>query len=117
MNPLQAHEEAIRSQVCADCIYPSGSGICGAGHTAECPLNTLLPRAVEAVKNRRSGSILEFFRSLSTGDRNSASRTDTAMTAQEAQWLKDALPLIAAAVEEADARLMRLTARQGKSGT
>jgi hypothetical protein len=111
MNPLQAHEEAIRSQVCADCIYPSGSGICGAGHTAECPLNTLLPRAVEAVKTGRSASILEYFRSLSTGRGG-----DIALTAKESQWLKDSLSLIVTAVEEADERLTRLAVRSGKQG-
>lgn len=117
MNSLQVHEEAVRSLVCADCIYPSGSGICGAGHTADCPLNTLLPRAIVAVKSGRSASLLEFFKSLKEGDKSRKGESDRFMTAEEAQWLKNSLPLIAAAVEEADTRLMRLADRQVRPGT
>ena len=116
MNSLQVHEEAIRSQVCADCIYPSGSGICGAGHTDECPLNTLLPRAIEAVKNGRSASILEYLRSLITGKGSHNGSPDRLVSPQDAQWLKNSLLLIAAAVEEADGRMTRSAVRSKKPG-
>ncbi|HLE33251.1 MAG TPA: hypothetical protein VJB38_11655 [Bacteroidota bacterium] len=103
MNSLQSHEEAIRSQVCADCLIPTGSGICGRGHAEDCPLNTLLPRAIEAVRNGRSASIIEFFQALF--DRNGSA--DTPITPREVQWLKDSLPLMTAAVREADKRMRR----------
>ena len=116
MNSLQAHEEAIRSQVCADCIYPSGSGICGAGHTDDCPLNTLLPRAIEAVKNGRNPSILEYFRGLIAGEENHNGTEKGPVSPEDAQWLKNSFPPIAAAVEEADGRLKRSAVRSGKPG-
>lgn len=116
MNQLQAHEEAIRSQVCADCIYPSGSGICGTGRSEDCPLNTLLPRAVKAVKNGRSASILEYFRSLRVARENRNGNIDTLISQDDAQWLKNSLPLIAAAVEDADGRSVRANVRSGKKG-
>ena len=117
MNPLQVHEEAIRSQVCADCIYPSGSGVCGTGRTEQCPLNTLLPRAIEAVKKGRSATILDYLRNLRVGKSSQNGSPDSQMSADEALWLECSLPLIAAAVEEADGQLIRLTVRSKKSGT
>jgi len=117
MNSVQGHEEAIRSQVCADCIYPSGTGICGAGHTNECPLNTLLPRAVEAVKKGRSTTILDYLRTLRVGKGGQNGSTAGVISQEEALWLESALPLIAAAVEEANGQLNRSEARSKKSGT
>lgn len=114
MNTLQMHEEAIRSLICADCIYPSGSGICGEGHTADCPLNTLLPRAVEAVKKRQSSSIVDYLQSLQTNDKSRDSRLDRVITAEEARWLEQLLPTIVAAVQEAEMRMERLAVRPGR---
>lgn len=107
MKNLQAHEEAIRSQVCTDCIYDSGSGICGEGRSTDCPLNMLLPRAVEAVKSGKSATVLEYFRSLRTATDKSNGERDRIITLNEADWLKRSMALIVAAVEEADARMDR----------
>ncbi len=107
MNLLQAHEEAIRSQVCADCLLPTGSGICGAGHAEDCPLNTLLPRAIEAVKSGRSASIIVFFKGLLSGKGGHNGSADALLSPQDARWLKDSLPLMAAAVREVDERIHR----------
>ena len=105
MDRVLAHEEAIRSQVCADCIYPTGSGICGEGHAERCPLNRLLPRAVDAVRMGKSRSILDYFKSLHTDGGRANGTRDRLVSPEEAEWLIDALPLIVAAVDEIDTRL------------
>ncbi len=116
MKQLQAHEEAIRSQVCTECLSPSGSGMCGSGNSRECPLNRLLPRAVEAVRSGRSTTIVEFLLSLKPSSGLSNGSKDTIISPDEAEWLKRSFPLIKNAVEEADVRLVRANSGQLKSG-
>ncbi len=114
MNSLQLHEEAIRSQVCVECIYPTGSGICGTGQARECPLNTLLPKAIDAVRKGHSQTILDYLQSLRNGSKDQSAESQ--ISEKEALWLVGALPLITVAVEEANRKTVLEKARSKKSG-
>ena len=103
MKQMSLHEETIRTLVCSECIYPSGSGICGTGEWQDCPLNKFLPRAFDAVEQKKAKTLVEYFDLLMK--RIPAKKTgDVTVTAEDARWVEQHLPLIALAEEEADRR-------------
>lgn len=101
MKQMSAHEEVIRALVCSECIYPSGTGICGTGAWLDCPLNKFLPRALDAVERGKARTIVEYFDRVMK--RIPVRKTgDVTATAEDAQWVAQHLPLIAQAEEEAN---------------
>ncbi len=103
MNTIRDYTEAIRSRVCTECLLPSGMGLCGTGSPEECPLNSFLPRAIDAVNLGKSKSIVEFFKSLHVRDESNRN-DDRVVSSEEARWLEEFLPLIEVAVEEVKAK-------------
>lgn len=101
MKRMSVQEETIRTLVCSECIYPSGSGICGTGEWQDCPLNKFLPRAIEAVEQKKTPTLVQYFEQLMK--RIPARKTgDITVTEEDAKWVEQHLPLIAMAEEEAN---------------
>lgn len=51
-DPYQAYREAVHRRVCAVCLDGSDAG-CGLPTTERCPLEELLPRLVDAIRDVR----------------------------------------------------------------
>lgn len=94
-------EEAIRTAVCTDCLYPTGIDPCGCGQWRDCPLNRFLPQAIDAVNAGKSPSLIDYFRGLLLATRDQASELfeGSRMPAEDAAWFERFLPVIAEAVE------------------
>jgi len=116
MKQMSAHEETIRTMVCSECIYPSGSGICGTGEWQDCPLNKFLPRALEAVEQGKAGTIVEYFERLMKRIPEKKTGNVTA-TLEDARWVEQHLPLIAVAEEEAERKKSLHRSAGRKHGT
>ena len=101
MKQMNAVEEAVRTAVCTECIYPTGIGPCGCGQWKECPLNRFLPQAIDAVNAGKSPSLIEYFKGLLLATRDQASELfeGSRMPAEDAEWFERFLPVIAEAVE------------------
>ena len=106
MKALSEYEEAVRTIVCTECIYPTGIGICGCGQWKDCPLNRFLPQAIDAVNAGRSPSLLEYFTEFLRVTRDGAGELPEGnrMPPEDAAWFDRFLPLIAEAVEEVKSR-------------
>ncbi len=106
MNTMNEYEEAVRTAVCTECIYPTGMGMCGCGQWKECPLNRFLPQAIDAVNAGRSASLIEYFREFleATHSSESERQEGNRMPPTDAAWFERFLPLIAVAVEEVRSR-------------
>lgn len=106
MKPMNVYEEAVRTAVCTECLYPTGRGICGCGQWKECPLNRFLPQAIDAVNAGRSTSLMDYFREFleATRDTESEHHEGNRMPPEDAAWFDRFLPLIAEAVEDVRTR-------------
>ncbi|MBI2619227.1 MAG: hypothetical protein HYW57_04030 [Ignavibacteriales bacterium] len=115
MKTMTEYEEAVRTAVCTDCIYPSGIGMCGCGQWKECPLNKFLPQAIDAVTSGKSASLVDYFKGflaemrireaeLSEGNR---------MPPGDREWFERFLPVITEAVEEIKARKLSSVKHRG----
>lgn len=106
MKPMTEYEEAIRTAVCTDCIYPSGIGMCGCGQWKECPLNKFLPQAIDAVTSGKSASLVDYFKDFLSemGTREAELPEASRMPAEDRAWFERFLPVITQAVEEVKAR-------------
>ena len=103
---MREYEEAVRTAVCTECIYPRGIGICGEGRWKECPLNKFLPQAIDAVNAGRSASLVEYLKEFlqEMQDTESERSEGSRMPPEDAAWFDRFLPLIAQAVEDVKAR-------------
>jgi len=103
---MNEYEEAVRTAVCTECIYPTGIGPCGHGQWKECPLNRFLPQAIDAVNAGRSASLIEYFREFleATRGEESERHEGNRMPPGDAAWFDRFLPLIAQAVDEVKSR-------------
>ncbi|HEX9615161.1 MAG TPA: hypothetical protein VGA55_06625 [Bacteroidota bacterium] len=114
MKRMTEYEEAVRTAVCTECLYPSGIGNCGCGQWKECPLNKFLPQAIDAVMTGKSASLVEYFRQfladmkLRRGEGSEAE----GMPREEAEWFEKYLPVIAEAVEDIKIRNLALLHRK-----
>src|SRR3989304_6833021 len=106
MNHMNEYEEAVRTAVCTDCIYPTGIGPCGCGQWKDCPLNRFLPQAIDAVNAGRSASLMEYFKEFLEATRagESERHEGTRMPPDDAAWFDRFLPLITEAVEKVKTR-------------
>lgn len=114
MNAMNEYEEAVRTAVCTECIYPTGIGPCGCGRDRwkDCPLNRFLPQAIDAVNAGRSASLMEYLREFLEATRGGESERHegTRMPPDDAAWFDRFLPLIAEAIEEVKSRKLRFNA-------
>ncbi len=105
MKRMTEYEEAIRTAVCTDCIYPSGIGMCGCGQWKECPLNRFLPQAIDAVTSGKSASLVDYFKDFLAEMRTRESELpeSSRMPPEDREWFERFLPVITQAVEEVKA--------------
>jgi hypothetical protein len=102
MKSMTRFEEAVRTAVCSECLYPSGIGKCGCGEWKECPLNKFLPQALDAVMTGKSPSLVEYFRQFLADMKARQSEASAAerMPEDDLAWFERFLPIIAEAVDE-----------------
>ncbi|MBI4418770.1 MAG: hypothetical protein HY563_08330 [Ignavibacteriales bacterium] len=106
MKHMSEVEEAIRTAVCTECLYPSGMGMCGCGEWKDCPLNRFLPQALDAVMAGKSPSLVEYFQQFLRDmemRRGEIAETEQ-IPREDVDWFNQFLPVIAQAVEELKAR-------------
>jgi hypothetical protein len=53
-DPYSAYREAVRRRVCAVCLDGNDEAGCGLSGPARCPLDELLPRLVDAIRDVRA---------------------------------------------------------------
>jgi hypothetical protein len=106
MKRMSEVEEAIRTAVCTECLYPSGMGMCGCGEWKDCPLNRFLPQALDAVLVGKSPSLVEYFQQFLRDMEMRKGETAEAeqIPQEDVDWFSQFLPVIAQAVEESKAR-------------
>lgn len=115
MKRMSQVEEAVRTAVCTECLYPSGMGMCGCGEWKDCPLNRFLPQALDAVLSGKSPSLVSYFQEFlramerRTGEASGAEQ----LPREDADWFATYLPVIARAVEELKARELAVRVRGG----
>lgn len=110
MKQMTNFEEAVRTAVCAECLYPAGIGKCGCGEWKECPLNKFLPQALDAVMSGKSASLVEYFRQFLSEmkARQAEIPPEERMPQEDLDWFERFLPVIAGAVD--DLKLRQLAA-------
>jgi|GEM_PF-3229253 len=113
MKRMSDMEEAVRTAVCTECLYPSGMGVCGCGEWKDCPLNRFLPQALDAVLTGKSPSLVAYFQQFLSEMESRRGETSLAeqIPGEDLDWFMKFLPVIAQAVEELKARELSLRIR------